>query len=305
MRVTTRLPRPDRGVSTVVGAVLAILILIAFLSGTYLWTFSAQRRMRQLDEARSDEDVELHATFDYDAGADGYVISVWAENTGSEDVQVIRLWVVDEENNEHSHVDLPSPVSIPVGSARDIPHEGLGIDIADGDVVSYVIKAVTKRGNTFGARLIPSEAEYSDYPIIVVKGACQNQTSTTSEALPIYLKVFNETSGEWVYVNTSDTITAINGTTDWALNLTVWNDMDESIALEKIIVTNLENGAHDVIEVDPWVIGSRQISSKACTGSHTWRGEENEVYEGDILIELLDDGLTIVGVCVLTVHGAT
>lgn len=375
MRAITRPPGSRRGISTVVGATLAILILVTFLGGVYLWTYSKERRMSQLDEARSAEDIALRAAFTYEEGA--YPVNVTAENTGSVDVQVIRLWLIDGTTNQHSHVDLVPPLNVRVGETKVIPTSALGIDIGEGETVSYTFKAATKRGRSFSTQLELAEAEYTDYPIVVLNGTCDattpvagdNETVTGSGTISnvtgtisgdvngtiskgtIKGDVIGEMNGKdfsgtlsgtisnanitsgtlsngtisdlsgnitvtttydetevtvWTLkledgtVNTTTTYTTSKIT--WTLTLTVWNENDKAITIDKLIVINLENSTYHVMEGDvieglPWKIQPRQIATKTFTGTHTWRKAEPErrIFAGDVRVELLDEKSTLVG----------
>ena len=218
MRETIRLLKSKRGISTVVGATLAIVILVTFFSGVYLWTAQVKREMDQLDSDRTDESIVVHATFNYTEGdsVDMTDVNITVENTGTVDSELTRVWIIDKDNNEHYSQDV----------ARNLPQR-TSIFLTETDLnytfnvtaSTYYIKAVTTRGNMKGSSLEPADILETSYPVAIISEASNIKMTDDNVHLVAWSSLSNQTITSIVITNSSSVSEVINLQSygDWEL----------------------------------------------------------------------------------------
>jgi hypothetical protein len=127
-KLLPKLRRAKRGVSNVIVVVLSLVILVIVTSNIILWSYE----MNQLDWERMQESIEVRAsTF---SGGVRFTFS----NEGPSTCHVICVWVINATRHERLEVD----VFINAGEVVNHTRNDVNLPVS-----SYVIKAVTERGN--------------------------------------------------------------------------------------------------------------------------------------------------------------
>ena len=200
------------GVGTVVGAVMAIVIIMLIVSGVFLWSATVTQYMTNFDRERMSEDAVVYASWEYVSGG-GLNYSVSVKNTGAIDISLVSMWLITNitgHPQQHKMVLFNPPISVPAGKLVYIPFSYIqqlnqsvgGIDPYNS---TYKFRVVSSRGNLFESRLVPYYAEGTTDPVAV-------------DPNPVESRV--EVGGAL------DEVTV--------LKLTVWNRLDRDITINYI-----------------------------------------------------------------------
>lgn len=207
MKAITHLPKSKRGISTVVGAALVILILITFFTGVYFWTAVTQQSMNQLDWDRKQEKIEVYATF-------GLIhqtttVNLKVKNIGVIDVKIVRIWLTITNSSHISHT-LSPPKNVPKGSEVefDVKDFTASVDVVDRSSFNYQFRVITERGNIATTTLVSELLKETNQPLVIIPGSKDEPLS---------------------YVNTNGEI-----------HLVVWNSLDENQRLSSVIATGID-----------------------------------------------------------------
>lgn len=135
--------RDRKGSATAVGAVFFFIITI--LLTTFMYEVAQKQiSMQSYDEEKKNEQLDM--TIKVTGGSVGFNITV--DNNSPETIELIRLWIIDEDNNIHYNYSVPEgkrivyPWDTVVISSSEI--DGLG-ELVEGR--HYLIRLVTSRGN--------------------------------------------------------------------------------------------------------------------------------------------------------------
>ena len=227
-----RFLKSDKGLGTVVAAIMFLLIAVLFIGGTFLWQSTSEAHMNAFEKDRMDETLSVEASYQYSDITGNYSTQLKVKNTGPIDIQIIRAWIIDEDNNDHKNVTCYYP--IPVDSFDHVAEiEALQIllehpfDLKNESSPTYFFKVVTERGNIASCKLMPKAAFISNWPAVIVPEA------------------------SWV-----KDITGGGG----LIQLVIYNRLEDDIHLALIVASRLEHGSEqsELIPVDMIVAGGTQ-----------------------------------------------
>ena len=106
-----KLRRSEKGLGTVIAAIMFLLISILFVGGTFLWQTTTEAHMNAFEKDRMDEMLGVEASYIYnDIIPPGFFeTQLKVMNTGPIDIQIIQVWLIDSDHNAaRNHiVDLP------------------------------------------------------------------------------------------------------------------------------------------------------------------------------------------------------
>lgn len=238
------------GIGTVVGAVMAIVIIMLIVSGVFLWSATVTQYMTNFDRERMSEDAVVYASWEYVSGG-GLNYSVSVKNTGAIDISLVSMWLITNITShpqQHKMVLFSPPISVPAGKLVYIPFSYIqqlnqsvgGIDPYNS---TYKFRVVSSRGNIFESRLIPYYAEGTTDPVAV-------------DPNPVESRV--EIGG------------ALDETT--VVKLTVWNRLDRNITINYIAFGPMykDIGWSDVLGEEPievltetdWTIPAGEVDTR-------------------------------------------
>lgn len=171
---------------------MAILILVSLLNGVYLWTFSVQVSMNQLDRDRMDEGVKVYATFGF-IGTD-VDVKVRVENIGPIDVNLVGMWLVTSDDEHHVFAEFSSPIPIRAGRYIDVERDPyvnelvrtVGVDVRSDSSFNYRFRVITERGNIAAARLVSEHLAGTNHPMVVIP-----ELSSVTQEGEVHLVVWN------------------------------------------------------------------------------------------------------------------
>lgn len=256
-----RFLKSERGIGTVVASVMFLMISILFIGGTFVWQSTAQNQMIARDKDRMDERISVQATHKWNG--EKYVVTVKVSNIGIIDVEIVRLWILDMDHNEHLDIDISSPLS--VGDHASIAETEIDEYSFDVDETSYYFKVVTARGNIANSLLMPYSMLESQWPAIIIPGAS--------------------------YV-----------TKDKHIHLEVYNSLDETITIDLIVATrhNITAPKTDMIDVEPdWLL----IPGDITVGDFWGDNPGVYIKDKTVLIELVNIAGLVVSSYYFTVQG--
>ena len=265
-----KLHRSEKGIGTIVAAIMFLLITILFIGGTFLWQTTNEAHMNAFEKDRMDEGLSVEAsyTFSEETGFGIYTPHLKVKNTGPIDIQIIQAWIIDSTNNVHVNISCYYP--IPVDSFENIDE----IDILTNDpnldppfvlgemnTSTYYFKVVTERGNIASSRLMPKAAFLSNWPAVIVPEASW---------------VKREGSGG-------------------RIQLVIYNRLDSDLHIALIVASRLEHGSEhsELIEVNS---GEGVIVAGGTTEVILELGDQGQIYQpGEVVfIELADtDGIVV------------
>jgi len=233
-----------------------------FVGGTFIWQVDVQNKMNKLNKDRMDERVSMEATFAYDDEEQKYKVDpIKVKNLGTIDVRLVRIWIIDDDNNYHKYIDIS--YTVPVGSSTSLTQndtaELTNIPAFDVTTTTYYFKIVTERGNIATTRLMPRAAtEYLS--TVIMPGAS-------------YVKEVKGIPGVVAEIH-----------------LEIWNRLDEDQTIDLIVATRVEVGS-TLIELIPSETGGANWT--LITGDITvgdWNGTDSRIYKKDqtVLIELVN-----------------
>lgn len=208
-----------------------LIISILFLGGTFIWQIKSQAQVHALDNYRMDEKYIVEPTFSYNPGEEAYSAVVNVRNTGPIDIRLVQAWIIDEDNNDHKHIDIS--YYLPVDGSTYISEFDELTDSLSHPLnfyeSTYYIKIVSERGNIAASRLMHGAEMHGDsnWPIII--------DQDTSWIRKVHKKAH--------------------------IHLEVWSQLDKNITISLIVVTKMDHGAEhsEIIYVD-WTIKSRRIT---------------------------------------------
>lgn len=137
--------RSRRGQATAIGAVLflsLIVLMAAFLTEVY----QIQDRMQRLDNERLQEHVVITAA--YLNSEEQLVLNV--TNQGSVTAKLVRLWVINQTNNEHFSFNFSNLYIAPGMSVSNVT------DVMLMSGKDYAVRVVTERGNVASYNIVAS-----------------------------------------------------------------------------------------------------------------------------------------------------
>jgi len=140
-----RFRQSKRGQATAIGAVLflsLIVLMAAFLTEVY----QIQERMRRLDTERSQEHVVITAAY---LNSDNHLV-LNITNQGSVTARLMRLWIINQTNNEHLSVNFSSLYITPGMSISNVT----SLPLTSGK--NYAVRVVTERGNVASYNIVAS-----------------------------------------------------------------------------------------------------------------------------------------------------
>ncbi len=180
-----RLARRRRGLSSVVGAIFLVLIIVAgfnlVTAGlSYYENYSAVLSEKsRVEWERTGEDIEL---VDVSVSSGKFNLTIW--NSGSFTVRLVRLWVTNETSSPmwHRSFDIDYYIS-PKDTVMNVGQSiGLYVNSSNG----YVLKVVTERGNTVSFRLSPAS---SVNPVLTIYASPETPINNTD--ISIFFTVTN------------------------------------------------------------------------------------------------------------------
>lgn len=142
--------RDKKGTAEIVGTTLFLVILFFFFSNVFLWHDQTTRMMDQLIADKMNSAVRLEVV---DGGE-----SLRLSALGGKDVRLVRLWIIEVEDNVHSYIDfeeLGFEVWVRAGSSLYIRFgdennysEDLTVAYQPAWGSSVIFKVLTNLGNT-------------------------------------------------------------------------------------------------------------------------------------------------------------
>ena len=222
----------EKGTGAVISTVMFLIISILFLGGTFGWQIKSQNQVQALDSYRMDERYTVEPTFSFSPGMEAYSAVINVKNIGSIDITLVQAWIIDEENNDHKHIDisyyLPVDDSTYISEIEDLI-ESLSHPLNVYDT-TYYIKIVSERGNIASSRLMHRSGMgggESNWPIII-----DQDTSWIK-------KVGNKAH----------------------IHLEVWNKLDQNVTISLIVATKMDHGAEhsELIYVD-WTLNPGKVT---------------------------------------------
>lgn len=193
-----RLLKSEKGIGTIVGAVMFLMIAVLFLGGTFLWESTNQAQMTVLGNDRTDEGISVQATHKWNDETETYDVAIKVSNIGIINVEFTRLWILDEDYNERVGIDISCP--LPVGGYTSIAdskivelitsfkendyNPDIPFNVAE---TNYYFKVVTARGNIANTRLVPFSILESLWPAVVIPGT----SYVTDKDRHVHLEVYN------------------------------------------------------------------------------------------------------------------
>ncbi len=262
MKMNSNLLKCERGTGAVISTVMFLIISILFVGGTFIWQVQGQSQVNALDSSRMDERYVVEPTFFYNQGKEAYSAVLNVRNIGPIEIKLVQAWIIDEENNDHQHIDISYNLGV------DESTYTLEIDELIASLTypfnlyesTYYLKVVSERGNiassrlTYGAEMMNVD---SNWPIII-----DRETSWVK-------KVGNQGH----------------------IKLHVFNKLDEEIVISIIVVTKIDHGAEqsEMLYVD-WTLKTGKVNVG------TFFGTNGQIYHTgeNVFIELASsEGIVI------------
>jgi hypothetical protein len=225
----------QRGTAEIVGTVLFLVILLFFFSNVFLWYNNVSSQMNLVMSDKLNALVSLDSTMDL-VGQD----ALKATAEGGRDVQLIRIWIIEVELNNHTVIDLEAEVANPIWIAegsymyiilgnqtRQIDARTLEIDYALGTVNGEVrFKILTNLGNTATTHYAESQP-----PELTAPTYSGISISTTEAGATCY---FNITANDNIAL--SHYIFSTNNTGSWVNDTAIaFNTTPETVSISKIL----------------------------------------------------------------------
>ncbi|UCH03170.1 MAG: hypothetical protein JSV20_05195, partial [Candidatus Bathyarchaeota archaeon] len=89
------------GTAEIIGTVFFLLILLFFFSNVFLWYNGVSREMNVVMGEKINSLVRLETTSDI-PGQDALKVST----LGGRDVQLLRVWIIEVDSNNHTYIDF-------------------------------------------------------------------------------------------------------------------------------------------------------------------------------------------------------
>ena len=264
-----KLHKSEKGLGTIVAAIMFLLTTILFIGGTFLWQSTNEAHMNAFEKDRMDETISVEASYVYNDMSGFYETQLKVKNTGPIDIQIIQAWIIDVDNNDHKSVDCYYPIAVDnFDNVAEIEALQLLLkhtfDLKNDSSPTYFFRVVTERGNIASSRLMPRATFISNWPAVIVPEASKVVRDT--EHGPLQSKGY--------------------------IQLVVYNRLKDDIHLTLIVASRLDVGseASEVIKDFNWILeaGVQQAS--------VFWGYENKIYNVDqiVFIELADiDGIVV------------
>ncbi len=162
----------SKGVSTVVGTVFLMLIILMVATNVLVWTFSQNAQYneevmkRNQEEADSRNENVVASIGNYSVDGDKVTVETELRNSGSVAAQIVNVWVLDTTTQRYGFIDGPESLNLNLnpGDSRTASAEVTIPGASEGHTFNSWF--VTARGNT-----IPLEEfanPKSTYPKIVM-----------------------------------------------------------------------------------------------------------------------------------------
>lgn len=258
--VGVRFFRDKGGTGTVVGTVMAIMIIMLIIGGVFLWSSTVTHYMSNFDRERLSENAAVSATWTQTSEGK-YDVIVRVKNTGTIDLSLASLWLIEvSSGGQEQHARVEFNPYILVGENVTILSDSIYIQNLSNSVggidpssSTYKFKVVTSRGNVFEAKLIPYYAEGVIDPIVVNPDPSESRAEIRGNNVTIQLSAYNR-------LDESITIGFITARPVYT-NLTVMNHGDavaKTAQFEMVVLTNWTlNGGETglkIFEVEPTVV---------------------------------------------------
>jgi hypothetical protein len=107
-----KLLKNRRGTAEIVGTVLFLIIVIFVFSNVFLWSNRASQQISTVTGDRMNSPIKVEVT-SYNPGQDALKVST----AGGRDVQLIRIWIIEVDDNNHSYIDFKNELSSEIGVA--------------------------------------------------------------------------------------------------------------------------------------------------------------------------------------------
>jgi archaellum component FlaF (FlaF/FlaG flagellin family) len=136
--------RSKRGQATAIGAVLFLalaILMIAFAQEVYF----TQSNMNQLDVERIQENIVINSA--YTDSLNHLVVNM--TNRGASTANIVRLWIVNQTDNQHYTIAISNLYLEPGASSSYVTSERLT------QRQDYSIRIVTERGNIASYNIVP------------------------------------------------------------------------------------------------------------------------------------------------------
>ena len=267
MRVNSRFLECKRGTGAVISTVMFLIISILFVGGTFIWQVQGQSQVDALDTSRMEERYLVEPTFSFNQGKEAYSAILNVQNIGPIEITLVQAWIIDEENNDHQHIDISYTLGVDE-STYILEIDELLTSLTHPFNLyesTYYIKIVSEKGNIASSRLM-HRAEMdgeSDWPVII--------DSDTS----------------WIKAVGSQ----------GQIHLEAWNSLDTEIVISLVVATKMGKGSEqsEIIKTS-WVLESNQV-----TAGDFW-GNLGEVYLNGrtVFIELASSEGIVISSCYFT-----
>lgn len=214
------LARRKRGLSSVVGAIFLVLIIVMgfnliTLSMSYYDEYSAVLSERsRVEWERINERIEL-VDFAIDSGK----FNLTLQNTGSLTVRLVRLWVTNETASPQWHDKFD--IDYYVASKGVVTNIGQSLDLYANSSAGYVFKVVTERGSMSSFRTVPPSEVVASMSLHVLSPAPVNGTDVEV----IFVVTNNATGVDALY----NLIPQLNITVPSTANATLENGPEPSL----------------------------------------------------------------------------
>jgi hypothetical protein len=253
----------ERGSGAIISTVMFLLISTLFIGGTFIWQVKGQSQIDASDTSRMQERYQVDSFFFYNSGTGAYSAIVHIQNTGPIGIKLVQAWIIDEDNNDHQHIDISYLLG--VNRSTYISEIDALVDQLSNPFniyeSTYYIKIVTERGNvassglTFKAQNIESSS-----PIVIDK-----ETSWVKK------------SGNHGHIK-----------------LHVFNQHDEAVVISLIVATKIDHGSDvsEVLNVD-WTLkpGKMNVGTFIGTVSPVYQSGET------VFIELASSEGIVISSC--------
>jgi hypothetical protein len=221
-----------------VGATLAIVILITFFAGVYLWSGQVEQEMDEFDIYRKEEDLVVFATFNYTG--EEYNVSISTENTGTADIELVRVWIIDENNNDHQFLNIS--YFLPQRTTEFLSTSEIGklLEKLDNtfDLTSstYYVKILTAKGNLFSTTLIPLALYQNVYSSAIITESSYIYFESSSNSSEGYLEVWNGLENMTIETILVSGIINVTNVMNYTINENITLPIDDEAFVEEIIL---------------------------------------------------------------------
>ena len=263
MKMNSNLLKCERGNGAVISTVMFLIISILFVGGTFVWQVKGQSQVDVLDNSRMQERYLVDPIFSYNQENEAYSAIVNVQNIGPIEIKMVQVWIIDETNNDHKHIDISYTLGVDEStyiSEIDTLLQSLTHPFTVYES-TYYIKLVSERGNIASSGLLfRAQNIETNSPIVIDREA------------------------SWVK----------KAGNKGHIKLHVFNQLDEELTISLIVATKMDHGAeHSELFYVNWTLkpGKMNVS--------TFIGTEGQVYHSGetVLIELASSEGIVISSC--------